>query len=260
MTDLIDLWLDQTYRAAGRSAGTIRARGSYLRTLARGHDILELDRDDLLEYLVERRALAPESRKSLLASLRSFYAWAHRRGLIAENPAFELPSTTVPPAEPRPVPTAVLERARAVADRETLLMLDLGALEGLRRSEIARVHADDVTDFGLVVAGKGGVVRRVPIHPRLRGRLAGLRGWAFPSPVRPGQPVTGDYVASRLEAVLPAPYRAHALRHYFASAAYAGTHDMRAVQLLLGHRSIETTQRYVAVNPDALSAAVSAVA
>ena len=108
--------------------------------------------------------------------------------------------------------------------------------------------------------GKGGKVRRVPIHPRLAAALVGLDGWAFPSPRRPGRPVTADYVADRLEQVLPKGYTAHNLRHRFATMAYRGSHDLRAVQQLLGHSDPGTTARYTLVGDDELTAAVLAVA
>lgn len=255
---VIDMWLD-TYRAAGKAAGTIRNRRSYMMNLAKHLSPLTATGDDLLMYLASRADLAPESRKSLVIAMRSFYRWAFRRGLTGEDLSLDLPSIHVPIGVPNPITDAALGRARAAADPRTLLMLDLGALAGLRRSEIAGVHANDVTDLGLIVCGKGGRTRLVPIHARLKGRLSRLDGWAFPSPIRVGH-ASPDYVAAHLEAVLPEPFTAHSLRHYFASKAYAATHDIRAVQQLLGHASVETTQRYIAIGMDDMDRAVQAVA
>lgn len=259
MNSVIDQWL-ATFAAAGKSPGTIMNRGSYVRTMAKNVDPLSVTPGQLIDYLASRSELSPEARKSMIVSLRSFYRWAFRRGLIAIDLAQELPSVTVPMGSPKPIPVSVLARARAIADEETLLMLDLGALAGLRLHEIAKVHSDDVSDFGLRVKGKGGRMRTVPIHPRLHERLAALSGWAFPSWRKPGLAVSPDYVASRIEAVIESPYTTHSLRHYFATSAFRGTHDIRSVQQLLGHASIETTQRYVFVDEDALAAAVLSVA
>jgi integrase/recombinase XerC len=69
-----------------------------------------------------------------------------------------------------------------------------------------------------------------------------------------------DYVGKRVKAALGGTWTTHSCRHRFATRAYAGTHDLRAVQLLLGHSKPETTARYVAVAHDDLLAAVLAVA
>lgn len=254
----INEWLD-TYKAAGKAPSTIRNRGSYVRTMAKEINPLTVTPQQLLHYLASRD-LSPEGRKSMIVALRSFYRWAHRRGLTAIDLSQELPSVTVPMGTPKPIPAAMLARARAIADDETLLMLDLGALAGLRLHEIAAVHSNDVSDFGLRIKGKGGRVRTVPIHPRLKERLNAVQGWAFPSSRRTGAHSSPDYVASRIEAVIEPPYTTHSLRHYFATSVYQGTHDLRSVQTLLGHASIETTQRYVLVDQDALNAAVLSVA
>jgi len=216
--------------------------------------------DELNDYLASRHALSPEARKSMIVALRSFLTWAYRRGLIATDLSAELPSVTIPRGLPRPISAAALGLARAQADEETRLMLDLGARAGLRRGEIAAVHSSDITELGLRVRGKGDVVRLVPVHPLLQDRLAAIHGWVFPSPRRSGNHVGGDYVSSRLERVLPEPYTAHSLRHYFATEAYRGSHNIRAVQQLLGHADISTTMRYVMVEMEALTTAVHSVA
>ncbi len=69
-----------------------------------------------------------------------------------------------------------------------------------------------------------------------------------------------DAVGKAMRRALGFASSAHALRHRFATRAYAGTHDLLAVQRLLGHASPATTQIYVAVSDDALRAAVAAAA
>jgi site-specific recombinase XerD len=224
--------------------------------MSRTVDPLTIDADTLMAYLASRQ-LSPEGRKSMIVALRSFYRWAYRRGLIAVDLAAELPSVSVPITEVRPVDSAVLTRARTIADPQTRLAIDLGALMGLRRSEIAAVHADDVTDLGLRVLGKGSRTRIVPIHPRLKDRLHGLTGYAFPG--RFAGHCSPDYIADLVQRVMPG-VKVHQLRHYFATSVYQRTHDLRSLQKLLGHASIETTQRYVWVDQLDLEAAVRAVA
>lgn len=258
-TQVIDDWL-RWYEAAGASRGTICVRRSHLTRLAARVDPVSASTDDLVAFLADYRSLRPESRKSMLESLRMFYRWALARGLRDDDPTVGLRRVQVPPGVPRPIPEASLRQALSAADEEQTLMLLLGAYAGLRRSEIAAVNSQDVDGLTLTVRGKGGRVRRVPVHPMLAGRLARINGWAFPSPVREGRHVHPDYVANRLEQVLPAPFTCHSLRHRFATVVYDSTKDLRAVQELLGHSRPETTARYTLVTEERLTAAVLAVA
>jgi site-specific recombinase XerD len=246
--------------ARGAAAGTIRVRRSHLLRFAAHCDPLTARDEDIVAFLAARRDLKPESRKSFLSTLRTFYGWALAAGLVDRDPTQTLGSIRVPPAAPRPIHDEALHAAFRAADEETTLMLLLGCYAGLRRAEIAAVHEHDVDGRVLVVVGKGGRRRRVPVHPLLVDRLSAVRGWAFPSPVRPGLHVSPDYVSSRLGRVLPAPHTPHSLRHYFGTHAYRGSRDLRAVQQLLGHSTPETTARYTLIDEDALMAAVRAVA
>lgn len=258
-TQVIQDWLDW-YSAGGVSRGTLAVRRSHGLRLAAAVDPVTASTEDIIEFLNRYRHLAPESRKSLLESVRMLYRWMLARGLRDDDPTQALRPITVPPGAPRPIPEDALRKALAAANQETTLMILLGAYAGLRRAEIARVHSDDLDGLALRVTGKGGRVRRVPIHPMLAGRLAHVRGWAFPSPVIPGRHVSPDYIANRLERVLPRPYTCHSLRHRFATSVYRATSDLRAVQELLGHSRPETTARYTLVDEDTLTAAVLAVA
>ena len=79
--------------------------------------------------------------------------------------------------------------------------------------------------------------------------------WAFPSPTRASH-LTANHVGLLISRALPQGWTAHSLRRRFATTVYAGSHDIRAVQQLLGHSSVQTTQVYVGVDRTALWAAV----
>lgn len=267
--------------AAGRRPGTIRQHRAHLGMLAvLQPDPCTIAEADLLAYLAGKE-WAPETRKAARSVLRSFFAWAAGRGqLLTGDPAAELPSVRVPAGVPHPIPTAVLDAALARADDKGRLMLLLGAYAGLRRAEIAAVHpARDIGDGVLRVVGKGGRSRAVPLHPlvaeaidaelqrRRSGQVGtGFRyaaaatadGYLFPG-VGPDTHVQPGAVGSALAGLLGEHWTAHGLRHRFATRAYAGTRDLRAVQELLGHSQPETTARYTAVPDGALTAAVMAV-
>lgn len=256
---LIDSWCDWM-EAGGLSPGTRRLRRNHLECFARHVPLECATEGDITAQLKAMRGHAPESRRSFLSSLRGFYRWAVTRGYIAHDPTAGMRPIRVPQGVPKPIPEKALRAALDRADDETRLMLMLGGFAGLRLSEIAAVHSRDVDGIWLRVRGKGGKVRRIPMHPTLAAALTDLDGWAFPSPIVPDAHVCSDYVARHLELVLPAPHTAHSLRHRFATRAYRNTHNLRSVQILLGHASVATTQRYVAVDDDDLTAAVDEIA
>lgn len=255
---LIQSWANW-YEAGDASPGTITLRRNHLRRLAAEHDLLDVSEDDLVSFMQGLSHCTSNTRKSLQSSLRSFYRWAQRTGLVEVDPTIGLRRVAPAAAVPKPISEVALAQALAAADEEARLMLLLGAYAGLRRAEIAAVHSDDITDLGLMVKGKGRRIRRVPIHPLLAAELHRVDGYAFPGRWD-GEPVTPDYVSHRLEQVLPEPWTPHSLRHRFATQAYQACKDIRVVQQLLGHASIQTTVGYVMVDQDALAAAVNAVA
>ena len=245
--------------AQGASAGTLRVRRSWLARFARACPVEVATEADVIAFMRGCADLAPQSRRAVMSSLQGFYSWAVKRQHVAANPAADIRPVRVNPGIPKPIPEPVLADALRTAAPDVRRMLLLGAYAGLRRAEIARVHSRDVSAWGLSVRGKGDKSRLVPLHPRLRAELDGLDGWAFPSPVRPGMPVSAEHVGSRLESVLPEPWTTHSLRHRFATMSYRGTHDIRAVQQLLGHASPATTAIYTLVGDEELAAAVGCI-
>lgn len=252
-------------RAAGVSPGTLRLRAHYLHQLADVvPDLAAATPSDLLAFLA-RRGWAAETRKSARATVRVFYRWAADEGLVDVDPARRLPAVHVPRPVPRPTPLAVIAAALLRADVRGRRALLLMRYAGLRRSEVAAVHSDDLmilpsgTD-GLRVRGKGGRVRVVPLHPKVAELLAGLNGWLFPSDRTASGHLSPDAVGHLVGELLGPGWTGHTLRHRAASDWYAVDRDLRAVQRLLGHASIATTEIYTAVPPDAEERAVRGVA
>lgn len=111
----------------------------------------------------------------------------------------------------------------------------------------------------LLIHGKGGKQRIVPISDTLAAAIraqAPAGGWLFPN--GEGSHLTAEWVGELVRGVLPPDWTMHTLRHRFSSRAYRGTRNLRAVQVLLGHESIATTERYTAVDDDELRAAMTA--
>jgi integrase/recombinase XerC len=204
-----------------------------------------------------------ETRRSERACVRGFFAWAYQTKRVPDYLSDELPKVRMPTASPRPAPDQAWRLALIAADARTTLMLRLAAEAGMRRAEVAQVHAHDLIDgtggAQLLVNGKGNKQRVVPISDALaeaiRRRAAG--GWLFPSWPDGGH-LTPNYVGILVTNVLPDGWTMHTLRHRFASRAYRGTRNLRAVQVLLGHASIATTERYCAVDDAEVRAAMVA--
>lgn len=263
------VWLEWL-AAGGAPATTLKLRRWQLTRIARDHprrSPADLTVTDLASWLT-RQHWAPETLRSAQSALRSFYDWAQSAGYVTENPARQLRKIPPAPAKPRPAPegavTLAVNGASAAGDNRLWMMLMLASRHGLRRGEVARIHTRDVVDgvggSDLIVHGKGGKNRLVPLLDELADAIRRQSpGWLFPGAAA-GQHITPGHVSVLIRRALHGSATAHQLRHRFASRAYQQTHDIRAVQQLLGHASVATTQRYVQVADDALRRAVQSVA
>ncbi|MFT4127866.1 MAG: tyrosine-type recombinase/integrase [Gordonia sp. (in: high G+C Gram-positive bacteria)] len=261
----IDEWC-RWLLAAGHAPGTRRLRRYHLSRFSREvgeRSPWELTLDDIVGILA-RPGWSPETRRSARSSLTCFYRWAVAAGRVGHNPAALSPTVTVRAGTPRPAPENILRASVADADDRVRLMLRLAACEGLRRCEICKVHVDEVVQavdgtWELTVVGKGDKRRQIPLLDDLARELqrvgaASPTGYVFPGQIN-GH-LSAAYVGKLMSQALPTGWTAHTLRHRFASAAYAAERDIRAVQELLGHADVRTTQIYTAVPADAKRRAV----
>jgi integrase len=258
--------------AAGQSKGTVGLRMESLTHMARGLGGRPdaLDGAALTDWFA-KQAWKPETRRSYRSSARGFFAWAYKHGRVPEYLGDQIASVNIPPSAPRPVPDQVWRDALAKATPRELVMLRLAAEAGLRRAEVAQVRTQDLIEGSnghqLVVCGKGGKTRVVPITDDLADLVRagaaghtpelaalGTRGFLFPG--TDGGHLSPAWVGDLISALLPPNYSMHKLRTRFASRAYRGSRNLRAVQVLLGHSSIATTQRYIAVDDDEIRAAM----
>lgn len=262
-TDAIAAWA-RALRAAGRASTTIRTRTQHLTYMAATINLEPWDVTSgaLLDWLGSQDWQA-ETRHAARSSLRSFYAWAVSTGRTTTDPARDLPAIRRGTPTPRPLPERALAEALGRADERVRLMIRLAASVGLRRGEVARLHSDDVMrdldGWSLVVHGKGGKVRYVPLPTDLGETLASKpRGYVFPGEI--DGHLSPWWVGKLVAEVLPDGWTMHTLRHRFATRAYALDKDVFAVQELLGHASPETTRRYVLLPQDAKRRIVDAIA
>lgn len=154
------------------------------------------------------------------------------------------------------------------ADGRVMLMLRLAAEAGLRRAEVAKVHTRDLVEdldgYKLTVHGKGDKPRTIPITDELGDLLTVGAAGHTPGAAVPGYLFPGDedghlsprYVGKLCAAAMPGEWTLHKLRHRFATRAFRGSRNLRAVQTLLGHASVATTEVYTAVDDAEVRAAM----
>lgn len=244
--------------AGGASVATVKLRRNYLLRLAVAIPAgpWTATFDDLLGF-VARPGWSPETRKSVRAAIRSLYRYGMDTGKISVDPSAKLPPVRVPKGLPRPAPLDVLTDALLRADRRGRLMLLLAALAGMRRAEIACTHTDDIIGDVLWLKGKGGRVRKIPLHPLIMDEIGYLpAGFLFPG--RIDGHLSPNRVGVILSELLPGKWTAHTLRHQLAGRFHAANHDTLALQRLLGHARAETTERYTDIPVDSLRTALFA--
>lgn len=223
---------------------------------AHGWDLFAITADELDQWL-DSLDVSGRTRNVYLSDVRTFYAWAIRRGLTDRNPAVDATRARTPRSRPRPIAPDDLERALVAADDRMRAWLSLMAFAGLRCCEVAGLERDDVlTTYdppALFVnhGTKGGHHRIVPLAEAVEVALAvfGMPAYGPIFTKHDGAAVSAAYVSKLVSEHLHdlgMPWTAHTLRHYFGTALYALTKDLRATQEIMGHADPGTTSVYVA--------------
>jgi integrase len=215
--------------------------------------------DNLVTWMASRD-WAPETRRSYRASLRGFYSWALAKGHITADPSYNLPAPTPPPAKPRPAPDEVVDCGLRSVDLRVRVAVMIFAFTGMRRHEAAKMHTDDLISrsdgWYVRVVGKGGRVRLIPVDDLFASAIRSMPpGFIFPGKI--DGHISANHLGKIVSRDLPGDWTAHTLRHRFASLAYSIERDIRAVQELLGHAKVTTTQIYTFVPEESLRRAAA---
>jgi len=280
------LLFDRDLRRRGAAERTRRAYGTDVGELALWAGHMGLDPEDLDYPWLRRYAAhlggtgaAPSTLARKLASLRAFYRVLYEHGAVAANPADLLPAPKQPQRLPRTLKaaevSALLDRipTGTPLEQRDRALFELAYGSGLRAEELVNLDVGSI-DFDaeqVRVEGKGGKTRFVPCGEhalRSLGRyLERARGTLASDPAEPalflsksGRRLSTSDVRRRLRtwarhAAAQGAVHPHALRHSFATHLLDGGADLRAIQELLGHSSLSTTQVYTRVESARLRAA-----
>ena len=281
---LIDRFLEMMAAEAGAAKNTIAA---YRSDLALASAFLNgrlsaAASDDLARLGAEWLALSKASVARKSAALRRFFAFLVDEGLRADDPGAALPRPGASRGLPKILDLADIDRlfaaiaariARDPVDPNDLRLSTLVELlygSGLRATELVSLPRRAISSDRpyLILRGKGGAERLVPLSERARAAVALWRthvppdsAWLFPSGrshlsrIRLYQLLKGLAAEAGIPPERVSP---HVLRHAFATHLLAGGADLRALQAMLGHADIATTEIYTHVDASRLVELVNA--
>lgn len=255
--DLLEAFADYQ-RAGNRAKRTISTRASILRAFSKRQDTpLATANVFHMRREIGREETAPSTKATTRATFIAFYSFLHAEGLIAENPSLRLPVVKVPPHRPRPYTQEQIDRLLSTgAYKRTRAMILLATYQGLRASEVAAVHSDDIDLHAgtIKIFGKGGRTDYLPLHPVIRDLAVTMNpGWWFPARGGRDGHIRGQSVSDLLTdarnraGITDKALTGHSLRHTFGTELVRGGANIRAVQELMRHSSLQTTQRYTQV-------------
>ena len=252
--------------ASGLARRTITER---IRTLTRFESemrtpALAADHFQLADWISDLD-VGPATKSTYHSMLKTFFAWAVTAELRGDNPMLKIKAPKRPKRSPRPISDAAFRRMLEAAHGDDTLtaMLLLSGLQGLRVSEIARMHSRciDIDARTITVIGKGGTELVNPIHRDvLRHAKRMPRGYWFPS--QRSRHLGGRTVSQRIRLHMitcRVPGTPHAFRHYFCTELVNHGADLRVVQELARHSQLSTTAIYVATNDTRKRAALELI-
>jgi integrase/recombinase XerC len=245
------------------------------------NEIEDLDLELLRDWLwrVSEKGLTKTTLARKSAAVRAFTAWLHKQEKIQSDPGLKLrspkASRTLPKVVSREAMAGIFEKLEPLAVSENpsgiqdLLIIELLYGSGIRVSELVGLNLEDI-DYGrkiLRVTGKGNKQRMVPYsdpasdalalwiregRPQYENEVSNNALVITSRGKRVGVRQVYALVASLLEDTAVGQAGPHALRHSAATHLLDGGADLRAVQELLGHSSLATTQIYTHVSVDRL--------
>jgi integrase/recombinase XerD len=229
-----------------------------------------LGAEDIRQYqlfVIQQKKPAWSTYNQMVSALRFFYTKVLKRPFLLSDIPFTRQPQQLPLILSREEVAQILQAPPHLKSR-ALLMTIYAA--GLRRSEAARLRVSDIDSARMTITihqGKGQRDRLVMLSPVLLETLRQYwryhrpKHWLFPG-ARPGQPICGNDIFLVFQhavrrAGIAKPVSPHSLRHSFATHLLEAGTDLRTIQMLLGHRSLKTTARYLHVSQHQLQVTAS---
>jgi integrase/recombinase XerD len=220
----------------------------------------QLGAEDIRRYqlfLIQDKKLAWSSYNQIVCALRFFYAKTLQRTFLLEEIPFPRMEQRLPTILSREEVAKILTVPQHLKTRALLMTI---YATGVRRSEAAHLRVNDIDSarMTITVRGKGQKDRLVMLSPVLLQTLRQYwrhnkpKQWLFPGKNR-DQPITDNDVFAVFQnavrrAGITKKVSPHSLRHSFATHLLESGTDLRTIQILLGHRSLKTTARYLHVS------------
>jgi len=290
----ISAFLEAQAAELGAATNTQLAYGRDLKDFAgwlahRGNDFARADRDVIESYLVDcdAQGLSRATRARRLSAIKQLYRFAFEEGWREDSPAIQirgpgrdkrLPKTLDVPDVDRLL-TAARHTGRSAADRlRNTCLMELLYATGMRVSELVSLPASAARGDPrmLLVLGKGGKERMMPLSPPARAALADWLAerdaaeekraekggtpsrFLFPSRSKAGHLTRHRFYLLIKELAVaggvdPGKVTPHTLRHAFATHLLANGADLRSIQTLLGHADVSTTEIYTHVLDERLA-------
>jgi integrase/recombinase XerC len=275
-------YLDALKHQRRLSPATLRNYGralDLLFSLSKSQDLKLLDAAHVRRYvaLLHSKGLAPRTLALVLSAWRGWFRWRVRHHGFAANPVLGIRAPKA--AKPLPKALSVEQTEKLLSQEEESspwslrdrAMFELLYSSGLRLGELVALDAGDgrldIPQGEVTVTGKGSKTRTVPVGAKARDALSAwisVRNSVAVSSEKAlfvgarGKRISPAVVGSRLNAWarrrgLGARIHPHMLRHSFATHVLQSSQDLRAVQEMLGHASISTTQVYTHLDFQALA-------
>lgn len=293
ITDITQSWLKHLSQSCGYSEHTLAAyerdMQSFLEFVAAHHSavvtakrLTQLSLTDFRSWLsdMHREGKKPASTARALSSVKSWFRFAERHYHFPQSKIYQVKTPKKPVSLPKALgknqalesldQIAELQKTPWLAKRDAALLLLIYAT-GLRISEALSLTVKQCTQDEIIIKGKGGKERLVPLLPIIKTTITEYMELC-PFTLQPGDavfrgsrggPFSARTFQMQLEKLrgwlgLPDSATPHAFRHSFATHLLSGGADLRTIQELLGHTSLSTTQRYTAVDQERLLEAFTA--